>query len=47
MIALTDRGWIIVGAKGGKAGPYPTAAEAIAAWQGGAAESCSDGGCGR
>ena len=46
MIALTDSGWVIVGAKGSKLGPYRSQEEAIDAMFSGATESCSDGGCG-
>ena len=46
MIALTDRGWMIFGAKGALQGPYDTAYEAFQALSDGAAESCSDGACG-
>ncbi len=46
MIVRAREGWYVVGAKGWKAGPYATAEEATRALLGGAAESCSDGGCG-
>lgn len=47
VIAKTDKGWVIVGAKGHKAGPYPDASAAWVAFErDGATESCSDGGCG-
>ena len=46
MIALTSAGYVIVGAKGFKLGPYRSQEEAIDAMFSGATESCSDGGCG-
>ena len=45
MVARGKGGWFIVGAKGRKAGPYPTFEAAWRAFTGGASESCSDGGC--
>ena len=46
MIAETKRGWVLVGAKGLRQGPYPTKEAAFKALYGGASESCSDGACG-
>ena len=46
MIALTARGFVVVGAKGLAARPYPTLADALIAMSAGASASCSDGACG-
>ena len=46
MITHAKGGWYIVGAKGSKMGPYATEDEAFEALRIGAADSCSDGGCG-